>query len=129
MALVTSSAQIKVTKVKHTTGCCEGLAEGVQPGKHTCTAGALVLMLIVAHGGADRSVWHDVGTAMVEGVGTRIAVIEGINVIVVAIALAAAAVGINGTCGIVLAAVVVAAGVGMWGWQVGYLLLLSLLAA
>jgi len=118
-----------VTEVERTTGRCEGLAEGVQPGKHTCTAGALMLVLVVAHGGADRSVWHDVGAAMVEGVGAGIAVVEGVDVIVVAVALAAAAVGINGACGVALAAVVVAAGVGMRGWRVGCLLLLSLLAA
>jgi len=94
------------------------LAEGVQPGKQTCTAGALVLVLVVAHGGADRSGWHDVGAAMVEGVGAGIAVVEGVDVIVVAVALAAVAVGVNGARGVAVAAVVVAAGVGMRGWRV-----------
>ncbi len=79
-------------------------------------AGTLVLVLVVAHGGADRSGWHDVGVAMVEGVGARIAVVEGVDIIVVAAAVAAVA--IDGARGVAVAAVVIAAGVGMWGWLV-----------
>ena len=80
--------------------------------------GTLVLMLVVAHGGADRSGWHDVGAAMVEGVGARIAVVEGVDVIVVAVAVAAVAVSVDGARGVAVAAVVIAAGVGMRGWLV-----------
>ena len=36
-----------------------------------------MLMLVDTHGGADRSGWHDIGTAMVEGVSTEIVVVEG----------------------------------------------------
>jgi hypothetical protein len=97
-----------VSEVKRTTGHCKDLAGGVQPDKHTCTAGTLVLVLVVAHGGADRSGRHDVGAAMVEGVGAGIAVVEGVDVNVVAVALAVAAVGVNGARGIAVAAVVIA---------------------
>ena len=81
-------------------------------------AGALVLMLIVAHGGADRSRWHGVGAANVEGIGARIVVVEGADVIVVAVAVAAVAVAIDSAHGIAVAVVVIAAGVGMRGWRV-----------